>query len=74
MKTLMTALALATLLVAPALVQSANAAPPSERLDKAREQAIHECNTAAGKFSQSTWGHHQLDQYRTCMMQHGQPE
>lgn len=69
MKMLMTALTLATL----AFVQFANAAPP-ERMDAAREKAIHECSTGAGKYSQSTWGHHQIDQYRTCMMQHGQPE
>jgi hypothetical protein len=73
MKTFMTALTLGTLLAAQALVQSANAAPP-ERMDAAREKAIHECNTGAGKYSQSTWGHHQIDHYRTCMMQHGQPE
>jgi uncharacterized membrane protein len=49
MKTFMTALTLGTLLAAQALVQSANAAPP-ERMDAAREKAIHECNTGRGNI------------------------
>jgi len=39
MKTLIAALALGTILAAPAFVQSANA----QRLDPARERAITEC-------------------------------
>ncbi len=74
MKTLVTALTLGTLIAASALVQSASAAPPSDRLDAARAQAIQECSAAAQKYSQSTWGHFQIDQYRSCMAQHGQQE
>jgi hypothetical protein len=70
MKTLITALTLATL-AAPAFLQSASAAPP---VGDARERAVQECSVLAQKYSQSMWGHFQLDQYRTCMADHGQPE
>ena len=71
MKTFITALTLGTLIAAPAFFQSASAAPP---VDDARERAIQECSVLAQRYSQSTWGHLQLDQYRTCMADHGQRE
>jgi hypothetical protein len=66
-----TALALATLIVIPSLIGSASAAPP---MDAARERAIHECNVAASKYRQSTWGDTEIHTYRTCMNEHGQQE
>ena len=71
MKTLITGLTLGTLIAAPAFLQSANAAPP---IDATREQVVHDCSMLAQKYSQSTWGHLQFDQYRTCMAEHGQQE
>jgi hypothetical protein len=40
----------------------------------ARAKALRDCSTMSDKFTQYTWGSTQLDQYRACMMQHGQPE
>jgi hypothetical protein len=71
MKTLTAAFTLAILVGSPALVQPANAAPP---MDAAREKALHECNVAASKYKQYTWGDVEIYTYRSCMMEHGQPE
>jgi len=43
-------------------------------MSAARARALRECNDMASKFTQHTWGDTQIDQYRSCMMQHGQPE
>jgi hypothetical protein len=43
-------------------------------VDGARARALQECNQAAAKYPQYTWGHQQLDIYRSCMANHGQPE
>jgi hypothetical protein len=40
----------------------------------AREQALRECSGLAAPYKSTTWGHMELYQYRTCMVQHGQPE
>jgi hypothetical protein len=40
----------------------------------AREKALNECSAAARKYTQTTWSHMELHQYRSCMAQHGQPE
>jgi hypothetical protein len=40
----------------------------------AREKALQECSTAAGKYTNSNFQNMQLLTYRTCMMQHGEPE
>jgi hypothetical protein len=39
-----------------------------------REQALRECNSAAAKYRQYTWGHQEIDAYRTCMANQGQQE
>jgi hypothetical protein len=39
-----------------------------------RAKALHDCSTMADKFTQSTWGSTQIDQYRACMSQHGERE
>jgi hypothetical protein len=39
-----------------------------------RETALHDCSTVSRKYLDTTWGNMELHQYRTCMMQHGQPE
>ena len=53
----------------PSLAQS-----NGNHMTSAREQALHECNTAAAKYRQYTWGHQEIDTYRACMANHGQPE
>jgi hypothetical protein len=42
-------------------------------MNAAREKAVHECSVMASKYTQSTFGSTQLHMYRTCMMEHGQP-
>jgi len=71
MKTLIAAFALAILCGSSASVQLANAAPP---MDAAREKAIHECNLKAQKYIEHTWGDVEIYTYRSCMIEHGQPE
>jgi hypothetical protein len=72
MKTLTAAFTLAILFGSPALVHSANAAPPP--MDAARGKAIHECNVRAKKYVEHTWGDVEIYTYRSCMAEHGQPE
>jgi hypothetical protein len=43
-------------------------------MSAAREKALHECSTEAGKYTNGNWQHMQLHSYRTCMMEHGEPE
>jgi hypothetical protein len=71
MKTLMTALTLGILFGSPALAQRTEAAPP---MDDARIKALQDCSAMQNKYTQSTWGVHQLEVYRACMMQRGQQE
>src|SRR5262249_15485922 len=33
-----------------------------------REKALRDCTAEAGKLRQSTWGDHQIQKYRSCMM------
>ena len=40
-------------------------------MSSAREKALRDCNGEAGKMSQGTWGHQQLDNYRHL---HGAPQ
>jgi len=40
----------------------------------ARAEAIRECNAAAGKYIDHVWGNWEINVYRACMAQHGQPE
>jgi hypothetical protein len=39
-----------------------------------RAQALRQCNEAARKFLDYTWGDFQSYQMRACMSEHGQPE
>jgi hypothetical protein len=66
MKTLIAALALGTLVAAPAFVQSASA------LDPARERAIRECSRQAEKYKEMSWGVQEVTIYRACMGEKGQ--
>ena len=64
---------------APALALSlalTSLASPSfaEPMSAARESALRECSTGAGKYTSGTWQTMQLHTYRSCMMQHGEPE
>ena len=43
-------------------------------MSAAREQALRECSTGASKYQSGTWQSTQLHTYRSCMMQHGEPE
>jgi hypothetical protein len=71
MKTLITAFAFGILFGSPALVQPANAAPPT---DDARMKALQECNARARKYIEHTWGDVEIYTYRACMTEHGQQE
>jgi hypothetical protein len=44
------------------------------RMSDAREKSLRDCNVEAGKMSQHTWGDHQVQKYRSCMMQKGEQE
>jgi hypothetical protein len=49
--------------------------PASGRqLGDPRENALRECSEMSRRYTQTTWGHMDIHQHRTCMMQHGQPE
>jgi hypothetical protein len=39
-----------------------------------RDAAVAACNDEARRASQSTWGHQELDIYRSCMSRRGQME
>jgi hypothetical protein len=39
-----------------------------------RAKALRDCSTMSDKFTQYTWGDAQINQYRSCMSQHGQQE
>jgi hypothetical protein len=39
-----------------------------------RETAIRACSNLAAPYKENTWGSMQVQQYRTCMAQHGQAE
>jgi len=73
MKTLIAALTLGTLLVAPAFVQAANA----QRSDTARERIIRECMAMQNRESHDGYegskGGGLQWHYQACMMEHGQP-
>ena len=75
MKTLIAALALGTLLAAPAFVQSANA---DYRISPAREQAIRDCMALQNRDSHDGYegkkGGGLQWNYLACMADHGQPQ
>jgi len=43
-------------------------------MSAARETAMRECAPMSRRYAESTWGTMQVQQYRTCMAQHGQAE
>ena len=43
-------------------------------MSSAREKSLRDCNTEAGKLIQHSWGDHQVQKYRACMMQNGEQE
>ena len=47
---------------------------PTTATNTSREQALRDCNQLAGAFKENTWGSMQIQQYRSCMAQHGQAE
>jgi len=47
---------------------------PQSTMSPARETAVHECSLMSRQYLETTWGDMQMHKYRTCMMQHGQPE
>jgi len=59
----------ASTLATPSLAQRAEGP-----MSGTREKALHECNAQAGKLSQHSWGDRQLQNYRSCMMQHGEQQ
>ena len=40
----------------------------------ARAEAILDCTKAAGRFINHVWGDWEINVYRACMAQRGQPE
>jgi hypothetical protein len=50
------------------------AAIASPSLAVTREEAIHDCNVAAGKYIQHVWGNAEGASYRACMAQQGYQE
>jgi hypothetical protein len=47
---------------------------PTKATGPARDTAIRACSAAASTFKENTWGSMQIQQYRSCMAQHGQAE
>ena len=45
-----------------------------DHMSGGREKGLRECNVQAGKLSQHSWGAHQIQNYRSCMMQHDHQE
>ena len=66
--------ALALGLALAALASPSFAQRSEQPMSTAREQAVRECNAAAGKYYNSTWQTTQIHSYRSCMAQHGEPE
>ena len=47
---------------------------PQSTMSAAREAAIHECSMKSRQYTETAWGDMQMQQFRACMKQHGQPE
>jgi len=50
------------------------AEPSQDFTGRDRDTALRECADMSRKYAESTWGAMQMQQWRTCMMAHGQPE
>ena len=60
--------------VSIALVGLAIAATTAPSFARTREQAVHDCSAAAGKYINHLWGNAQGATYRSCMAQQGYQE
>ena len=47
---------------------------PQSTMSPTREAAVRECTVKSRQYTETTWGDMQMHQFRSCMMQHGQPE
>jgi hypothetical protein len=57
------------------LAVAAAASPSFAQSDSTnREQAIHDCNVAAGKYIEHVWGNWPRNIYSSCMAQRSQQE
>jgi hypothetical protein len=45
-----------------------------EGVSPERARALRECSALAAPFKEITWNNWEIDLYRSCMAQHGQPE
>jgi hypothetical protein len=45
-----------------------------DHMSSAREQALRECTALENKYTDYTYGVGEIEIYRACMAQHGQPE
>jgi hypothetical protein len=66
--------ALASALVLGLALTSLASPSFAEPMSAAREQALRECSSNAGKYTNGTWQTTQLHTFRSCMMQHGEQE
>ena len=46
----------------------------SDGINAHRAAAIRDCTNMSGKFSESTWGNREFDEYRACMAGRGEVE
>jgi hypothetical protein len=67
-------LAMLSLAFALATLASPGHAQNGRALSAARAAAIHECSVSSGRYIEHTWGDFEIQLYRSCMAQHGQPE
>ncbi len=57
-----------------AFAQAVDGAITPDGVSPERAQALRACNDLAAPFKVYTWGNTQGALYRSCMVQHGQPE
>jgi hypothetical protein len=83
MKTLVAAVAFATLLTSSALAQPHTpqgferpmvGANGQLHISAARAAALRECSAIAAQYPEYEWGNMEIFQYRACMTEHGQVE
>src|SRR5262245_4683104 len=47
---------------------------PANATNASRDTAMRDCSARAAPYREPTWGTMAIQQYRTCMAQHGHPE
>jgi hypothetical protein len=67
-------LAMLTFAFALTALASPGHAQSGRGISAARAAAIHECSVAASKYIEHSWGDFEIQVYRSCMAQRGQPE